>query len=263
MGSVEWKISGACDCLEFSAREGSTELLDEVEITFLREKLPVGQSAECECRISTETEYVPLRILCRNESLAAVPFGAYVMQNGLCAADAAGFSVKFGGMCADGRAAFEKLEDYGKYGSGMKVFPTTAVYKKADWEDGSAPSLLYEIWAEEEQDCILELRTSPANPLVNGGLLQTGVRVNEEEIQTLTLTGPDYRGGDPDCEAWCTAVLDQEHRAELPVHIRKGVNKITLYAGDAGVVLERLLVYAPDKKPLPSYMGPETSFRKQ
>ncbi|EET58608.1 hypothetical protein BRYFOR_09444 [Marvinbryantia formatexigens DSM 14469] len=262
-GSVEWKISGACDCLEFSAREGSTELLDEVEITFLREKLPVGQSAECECRISTETEYVPLRILCRNESLAAVPFGAYVMQNGLCAADAAGFSVKFGGMCADGRAAFEKLEDYGKYGSGMKVFPTTAVYKKADWEDGSAPSLLYEIWAEEEQDCILELRTSPANPLVNGGLLQTGVRVNEEEIQTLTLTGPDYRGGDPDCEAWCTAVLDQEHRAELPVHIRKGVNKITLYAGDAGVVLERLLVYAPDKKPLPSYMGPETSFRKQ
>lgn len=261
-GSVEWKIEESCDYLEFSAREGSTELLDEVEITFLREKLPVGQEAEFACNIRTERESVQLRILCRNESMAKVPFGAYVMQDGLCVANAADFSVKLGGVYKEGRASFERLADYGKYGSGMKVCPTTADYGKADWENGSAPALMYEIWAEQEQTYILEIRTSPANPLVNGGSLQTGVRINSGEVQALALIGEGYRGGDTECEEWCRAVLNQEHCAKLPVQLKKGINTITLYAGEAGVVLERLQIYAPDRQPKSSYMGPDVSYRK-
>ena len=49
--------------------------------------------------------------------------------------------------------------------------------------------------------------------------------------------------------------------AELPVTMQKGLNHSTVYAGDAGVVLERLTLYAEDKPLKESYLGPQKSYR--
>ncbi|MCD7882269.1 MAG: glycosyl hydrolase 115 family protein [Lachnospiraceae bacterium] len=158
-------------------------------------------------------------------------------------------------------AAFWLLREYGKYGSGMKVFPTTAVFNETDWNQGGAPSLSYEVWTSEAGSYRLSLHTSPANPLVYGGKLRYGISVNEETPRVVEVTPEGYRGGDPGCEAWCEAVLNQEHVAEISVSLREGLNRITVYAGDAGIVLERLTLEQDGVRILKSYLGAPVSYR--
>ncbi|MCD7955438.1 MAG: glycosyl hydrolase 115 family protein [Lachnospiraceae bacterium] len=157
--------------------------------------------------------------------------------------------------------AFRMLREYGKYGSGMKVFPATASFDESDWKQDRAPGLSYEIWTPEEGMYRLTLHTSPANPLVYGGTLRYGISVNGEAIRTLYVTSDGYRGGDPGCAAWCEAVLNQEHVAEIQVSLSKGLNRITVYAGDAGIVLERLTLEREGVSILPSYLGAPKSYR--
>ena len=123
--------------------------------------------------------------------------------------------------------------------------------------DLHAPSLTYELWSRSAGKGRLRLFTSPANPLVYGGELRVGVSCNAGEIQKLVLTDSRYKGGDNDCAAWERAVLNQEHVAEMEISLQEGLNRITVYAGEAGIVLERLVVLEGDAEMEDSYLGTE------
>ncbi|MCD8347873.1 MAG: glycosyl hydrolase 115 family protein [Lachnospiraceae bacterium] len=271
-GAVDWKIEGQNDCFAITPSEGSTELLTEVRIRFLREQfLTENDLVEFRCAVVAGRERVPLLIRAGIKDLSAVPEGAFLIQDGVCVWNAADFAGNDTSRCsarnvfetdAADRAAFHELEEYGKYGSAMKVFPTTEIFGEADWKEGGAPSLTYEIWAEEAGEYTLTLHTSPANPLIYGGKLRMGVSVNDQKPETVTITGDGYRGGDPGCADWCQAVLDQEHKADTHVSLREGLNQITVYAGDAGIALERFTLVKEGTKLLPSYLGPDVSYRK-
>lgn len=69
-----------------------------------------------------------------------------------------------------------------------------------------------------------------------------GAAVNEEPVKLVNLVTDTFRGGDTECEEWCTSVLDQEHVASVQTVFHKGLNTITLYPGDAGVALEHLVI---------------------
>lgn len=49
----------------------------------------------------------------------------------------------------------------------------------------------------KEEENVLELHTSPANPLIYGGRLHMGVSVNQEVPVELCITGEKYKGGEP------------------------------------------------------------------
>ncbi|MCC8103535.1 MAG: hypothetical protein LIP11_15210, partial [Clostridiales bacterium] len=192
------------------------------------------------------------------KDLGAVPEGAFLIQDGVCVWDASAFTDSTD--CS--RAAFHVLEEYGKYGSAVKVFPTTEIFGEEDWNARTAPSLTWEVWAEEAGDYALTMHTSPANPLVYGGKLRVGMSVNGQSPETVIITGEGYRGGDPGCASWCQAVLDQEHQAVTRLNLHKGLNQITVYAGDAGIALERFTRVKEEVELLPSYLGPDVSYRK-
>ena len=137
----------------------------------------------------------------------------------------------------------------------MKVFPVTAYFTEKE----KAPSLTYQLWSEKEEENVLELHTSPANPLIYGGRLHMGVSVNQEVPVELCITGEKYKGGEPGCRSWEEAVLNQEHKTTLKINLKKGMNQIQIYAREAGIVLERLVVYNSRKLPETSYLGPEES----
>ncbi|MCD8337757.1 MAG: glycosyl hydrolase 115 family protein [Lachnospiraceae bacterium] len=284
-GTVDWKIEGVNDCFEITPKEGSTELLTEVRIRFLRERFqadagldPSGKKTDvlCEnkaaachamngsgmvefrCAVVAGRERVPLLLRAGIKDLSAVPEGAFLIQDGVCVWDASSFTES----TSCDRAAFHVLEEYGKYGSAVKAFPTTEIFGREDWSEGAAPSLTWEIWAWEAGEYCLTLHTSPANPLVYGGKLRVGLSVNGQNPETVTITGDGYRGGDPDCADWCQAVLDQEHKANVRVRLREGLNRITVYAGDAGLSLERFTLIKEGAELLPSYLGPDVSYRK-
>ena len=81
------------------------------------------------------------------------------------------------------------------------------------------------------------------------------VSVNGEVDKLVTFTEDGYKGGEPGCIPWEQAVLNQEHAGSTEIALKKGLNKITVSAREAGLVLERLVVYPKDMERDTSYLG--------
>lgn len=274
-GSVKWKIQeGArkvgldgiahesgegsrCEWLEFSRTSGETALQDEVEISLKEENLPLGEEVSCSFEIKTETEFVPVLVKALKKDTSALPAGAFLAEHGMFVMDAVHYADKQAGLYEGEAVEFKELYDFGKYQSGIKAFPVTASFDSKE----NAPSVTYELYSEEEKDCFLNLYTSPANPLIYGGKLSMEVSVNEESGKLVEFTEDGYKGGEPGCIPWEQAVLNQEHVGSTEISLKKGLNKITVFAREAGMVLERLVVYPKDMERAVSYLGEKECIR--
>ena len=274
-GSVKWKIQeGArkvgldgiahesgegsrCEWLEFSRTSGETALQDEVEISLKEENLPLGEEVSCSFEIKTETEFVPVLVKALKKDTSALPAGAFLAEHGMFVMDAVHYADKQAGLYEGEAVEFKELYDFGKYQSGIKAFPVTASFDSKE----NAPSVTYEIYSEEEKDCLLNLYTSPANPLIYGGKLSMEVSVNEEAGKLVEFTEDGYKGGEPGCIPWEQAVLNQEHVGSTEISLKKGLNKITVFAREAGMVLERLVVYPKNMERAVSYLGEKECIR--
>ena len=274
-GSVKWKIQeGArkvgldgiahesgegsrCEWLEFSQTSGETALQDEVEISLKEENLPLGEEVSCSFEIKTETEFVPVLVKALKKDTSALPAGAFLAEHGMFVIDAVHYADKHAGLYEGEAVEFKELYDFGKYQSGIKAFPVTASFDSKE----NAPSVTYELYSEEEKDCFLNLYTSPANPLIYGGKLSMEVSVNEGAGKLVEFTKAGYKGGEPGCIPWEQAVLNQEHVGSTEISLKKGLNKITVFAREAGMVLERLVVYPKDMERAVSYLGEKECIR--
>lgn len=274
-GSVKWKIQeGArkvgldgiahesgegsrCEWLEFSQISGETTLQDEVEISLKEENLPLGEEVSCSFEIKTETEFVPVLVKALKKDTSALPEGAFLAEHGMFVIDAVHYADKQAGLYEGEAVEFKELYDFGKYQSGIKAFPVTASFDSKE----NAPSVTYELYSEEEKDCFLNLYTSPANPLIYGGKLSVEVSVNEGAGKLVEFTKAGYKGGEPGCIPWEQAVLNQEHVGSTEISLKKGLNKITVFAREAGMVLERLVVYPKDIERAVSYLGEKECIR--
>lgn len=274
-GSVKWKIQeGArkvgldgiahesgegsrCEWLEFSRTSGETALQDEVEISLKEEDLPFGEEVSCSFEIKTETEFVPVLVKALKKDTSALPEGAFLAEHGMFVIDAVHYADKQAGLYEGEAVEFEELYDFGKYQSGIKAFPVTSSFDSKE----NAPSVTYELYSEEEKDCFLNLYTSPANPLIYGGKLSVEVSVNEGAGKLVEFTKAGYKGGEPGCIPWEQAVLNQEHAGSTEISLKKGLNKITVFAREAGMVLERLVVYPKDIERAVSYLGEKECIR--
>lgn len=274
-GSVKWKIQeGArkvgldgiahesgegsrCEWLEFSKTSGETALQDEVEISLKEENLPLGEEVSCSFEIKTETEFVPVLVKALKKDTSALPAGAFLAEHGMFVMDAVHYADKQAGLYEGEAVEFKELYDFGKYQSGIKAFPVTASFDSKE----NAPSVTYELYSEEEKDCFLNLYTSPANPLIYGGKLSMEVSVNEESGKLVEFTEDGYKGGEPGCIPWEQAVLNQEHVGSTEISLKKGLNKITVFAREAGMVLERLVVYPKDMERAVAYLGEKECIR--
>lgn len=274
-GSVKWKIQeGArkvgldgiahesgeesrCEWLEFSRTSGETALQDEVEISLKEENLPLGEEVSCSFEIKTETEFVPVLVKALKKDTSALPAGAFLAEHGMFVMDAVHYADKQAGLYEGEAVDFKELYDFGKYQSGIKAFPVTASFDSKE----NAPSVTYELYSEEEKDCFLNLYTSPANPLIYGGKLSMEVSVNEEVGKLVEFTEDGYKGGEPGCIPWEQAVLNQEHVGSTEISLKKGLNKITVFAREAGMVLERLVIYPKDMERAVSYLGEKECIR--
>ena len=219
---------------------------------YLREK-GFNEVSECSFEIKTNTEFVPVIVRTERKESSQIPDYTFVPENGIYVINAQYFAKKTAGVFENQTAGFEKLDGFGKYASGMKVFPVTAYFTG----EGKTPSLTYQLWSEKAEENELELHLSPANPLIYGGQLHLGVSVNQEKAENLCITGKEYKGGESECKQWENAVLNQEHKAVLRIKLKKGLNQIEICAREAGIALERLVVYNTKTFPPKSYLGPE------
>lgn len=260
-GEIFWHVEGGCDWLAVSKERGNTKTQDTVTIKFLPDRYACAEEKghPCELFICTEKERVRILVFAGETVSKMIPQGTFLEGANGFVIDASHFVRKKDGLWKDGSAGFGILEDYGKYGTGVKVFPTTAEFT----DPGKAPFLEYQLFTEKSGDYILEIHSAPGNPVDEGKGLAFGYSFNGEKVHKVNTIPSGYHAGDTACEYWCQGVLNQVHRCRVRVQLKQGMNLFRIYAVDAPLVLERFWLWQENMKPQQSYLGPPESFRTE
>ena len=152
-------------------------------------------------------------------------------------------------------AKWQVIENYGRTLSGVKVFPTTLAFDL----DEEAPELSYQVQIEEAGVYQIEVQCAPGNPLLPGGKLRYGLKVNDGAWQVVNRVAENYRGGNWNDKEWCQQVLENINRSVTQASLQQGKNTIHIKAMDAGMVIERIVIYKENEQTLRFYLGPEES----
>ena len=250
-GSLDWHIDTECEWLNLSKVSGSVTEEEQIQISILEDKM-LKEKDEVLFTIQAGQEKVFVKVAACKRGTQRIPQGTFMPKDGVVTIEAEHYTKK-----VDQKAGrYIRLEGYGRYLSGMKPFPVTMTFTEEN-----APSLTYSFWVEENASYILEVQTSPSNPVVNQGALCFGLQVGDGENQVVNTIPEGYRSGDPYEMQWAQGVLDNIHKTCVEVKLEKGLNTLTLRAVDAPLVLERLLIYQIKDTPKASYLGPEESWQ--
>ena len=253
IGSLYYEISVAGssdgrlpDWLTVTPMQGGVEQISEVSLHCVCEKLP-DSLEKVRLLISDSDTTVAVDVFGQAVTTDRLPENTFLTHDGVIAMDAEHYCRKKDAA----KGSFKVISGYGKYGAGLKVFPSTADFG----EEEDRPEVTYRFLIEEEGEYQVDIITSPFNSVVNHRSVNIMVQGRKTE-----LLPEDFRGGDYNDERWCAGVLNQERRRSVTLHFDKGVQELRLGAMEAGVVLERVLIHKPGTVLPNSYLGPEESY---
>jgi len=239
--------------LEFSSKKGTVEFQEEISIRCKRDKL------------DKQREETAIFIIQDNESRVAVevkakvintdlPEKTFLENNNVIAINANHFC----GKKDVPKGGFVELKNYGRTGCGMKVFPVTSDFNESE----EKPSLTYRFLIEKSGDYDVEVWTTPVNSVQNKRPLRCQLETSKGEKQIIVTVPDDFRAGSPGDARWCQGVLDNIRVSKASFSFEQGVQEISVSAMEAGLVLERVVIYLKDNPPFKSYLGPTESFFK-
>jgi hypothetical protein len=238
------------DWLKISALKGTVEFQDDMVIRCDREKLSDAiQSARLSIKDSETV--VAVEIAAKGHHYLKLPPMTFMAHNGIIVMEANHFAAKKD----TGEGSFAELKYYGRSGTGMKVFPSTANFKETD----KKPVLTYRFFIGEDGDYTVEVWTTPVNPTRANQPLRFMLGKPDSGQQIITAVPADFVAFHSD-PRWCRGVLDNIRKTSAELNFTQGVQEITIAALEAGLILERILIYKKgDEVPI-SYLGPQESF---
>lgn len=213
------------------------------------ESLLPERKESCTLTISDGDATVAIAVTGLKEAISPLPPMTFLPQGGIIAIPAAKFAAKQDTP----QGAFYEIQNYGKYGSGMKVAPSTAAFSGTD-----APSLTYRFRVDTAGEYVISLLTAPNNPVQMGSAVHLGVLANQQFTQVELLSSA-FRAGENSDTLWCAGVLNQIHVARHSCYLPAGVQEVNIFAQEPGVVLERIEITPANHSPLPGYLGAEDS----
>jgi hypothetical protein len=252
IGSIEYTIEPQKEYswLQISSVKGTVECQEEVTLRCNRQKL-TEETQSARLVITGGETVVAVEVRAGNINTKDLPPMTFLQNNGVIVMEANHFCGKKDTACA----SFAELENYGRSGAAMKVFPTLASFGEQD----EKPSLAFRFLIEETGSYTAEIWLTPTNSVQNKRPLRFALEAQGGQ-QTITAVPADFNAGSPSDKRWCEGVLDQIRVCKASLTFEKGVREISIGAMDAGLVLERLLIYREGKAPLESYLGPQESF---
>lgn len=236
--------------LSVSSLEGDVEQQEDWLLTY--DERQITGEEKVRLLIKDEETTVAVDVSARAVDIAGLPEKTYLEKKGIIAMNAGNFFEK---KDTD-KGGFEVLEGYGKYGTGVKVFPGTAVFKLEE----EKPSVSYRFLVEEAGAYEAELVVAPTNSVVNKQSVNVSLQVNSGTEQSVELVAADFRAGESGDPRWGMGVLNQERRVSVQVQLKKGINTLSVGALEAGVVLERVILYKEGVRKPVNYMGPDESY---
>ena len=86
------------------------------------------------------------------------------------------------------------------------------------------------------------------------------MQVKGGETKIVTLVPADFRAGESGDYRWSSGVLNQERRISTSLTFEEGVQEIGIGAMEAGLVLERVILYKKGTEKKEAYLGPVESY---
>ncbi|MCL2214121.1 MAG: glycosyl hydrolase 115 family protein [Treponema sp.] len=263
----------ACDWLEINKMKGNAEVLEEVIVRCNRQKLPANGIQTAKLIIKDRETKVAVEINAKSVVINNLPPMTFLENNGVIAIEANHFCSKKDTQNPNCKisSSFTELKNYGRSSGmssfaantacgSMKVFPASVDFNEHyNREKDERPSLAYRFLIDEAGDYTVEVWTTPVNSVQNKRPLRFMLMASQN-IQIVTAISSDFRAGDPHYNEWCQGVLDNIRISKAVFKFAKGVQEISIGAIDAGLILERILVYGKGREPLKSYLGPPESF---
>jgi len=240
------ELQNECNWLEVSSLKGTVNEQNEIVLHCNRQKL-TEEIQNARFLIKDKETTVAVEIKAKNVNIKNLPPQTALENNGVIVIEANQFCDKKDTPTG----SFAELQNYGRSGVGMKVFPTTTDFGERD----EKPSLTYRFLIEEPGNYTAEIWLTPTNSVQNKRPLRFALTSSGKE-QIITAVPADFMAGSPSDARWCEGVLNQIRKCKASLAFEKGVREITIGALEAGLVLERVLIYRDGKAPLESYLGP-------
>ena len=245
--------------LELSSTRGRVESSEEIILRCNRKNFK-SEIQSAKLKIMDNETAVAVEIRAKAVDTNSLPPMTFLENNGVIVINANHFCGK---KDVNG-CGFVELKNYGKSGCAVKAFPVTTDFSKCSAD--SRPNITYRFLIEEANDYYVEVWTTPTNPVQNKSSLRFTLSDSNGKSQEITAVCADFRAGSPSDSKWCQGVLDNIRVNSASFTFEKGVQEISVGIMEAGLVLERILIYKKnpaDKnaaKPLVSYLGPPESF---
>lgn len=249
---VEKPESGLPGWLQISSLSGECRELDVVTLSCVETALP-QETETVRLLVQGEDTTVAVEISGRKALQEGLPEGTYLERQGVIVMEASGYS----GKHDTEKGAYQIIDGYGKYGVGVKVFPSTAVFAETE----EKPTLTYQFLIPQAGDYQVDLLVAPTNSVVNKQGVYVQISNGSGEGGKAEITAPDFRAGESNDSRWAQGVLNQIRVSSVILPFEAGVQQLTIGALEAGVVLERILIHKPQLQLQQSYLGPEVSVR--
>jgi hypothetical protein len=236
--------------LEISAKKGTVESQEDIVLRCNKDKL-TGETQTARLLIKDAETVVAVTITAKSRHNPNLPPMTFMSQNGIIVIEAKHFA----GKKDSAAGGFMELNNYGRSGTGMKVFPSTANFNETD----ENPLLTYRFLIEKAGDYTVEVWTTPVNPVQSNKPLRFTLGKPENAPHIITAVPADFVAFHTD-PRWCQGVLDNIRKSAAALTFEQGVQEIAVGALEAGLVLERILIYPKGGEPPASYLGPQESF---
>lgn len=246
---ITYQISCDKPWLSFSQTEGKTALTDRITVSIDR-SLFVGKDSACVVVSGSEAR-IEITVNAENKNFEGYESMTFIEYDSYIAMEAEHYHAKHG---AD-HAEFKLLKPYGRTGSAMKVYPSTADFRgKTD-----KPYLEYLFETKSEGVYALEISFAPSTPITAKPTMLAAVSVNGgEEIVFETVW--DLNAFYPTCEQCTEEARNNVKRYRCEVFCRQGVNILRYYHVSPNLIPERFVLHKQGEAVPESYLGPKESF---
>ncbi|MBQ5316083.1 MAG: glycosyl hydrolase 115 family protein [Oscillospiraceae bacterium] len=155
----------------------------------------------------------------------------------------------------DTDGGFMVIDHLGREHAAVKAFPNMK-----SWSGSDAPYLRYSFITEKGGTYNAVLYLLSRNPVIKGAGMYFGISVNGGDHRRVNAVSDTFYT-EHFCAEWANGVLDKVRPVTVSLELKEGRNDVYFYAGDTGIILEKL-VFFPADRPLPkSYLGPCESCR--
>ncbi len=249
----QWRIETDCAWMHFSRTSGTCRIRERITLSIERAALrgPVkGVFTVEQTGITQWIDVGKATVTVETAPDESLP-GCFMEHEGIICMEAAHFADKKDVK----RGAFKVLRPYGRSGSAIKVFPSTADFVNAK----ERPRVSYHFSAEERGEYRLIFDLAPTTPTGFDPVQYLCFSVNRDRPVSLnTVLDPDrpFYGS----AQWIREARDNVKKAETLVTLKKGKNTLHFYGMSPSIVLERIVLVRKDAGLPASYLGPKESY---